>query len=140
MKRTVVLIATLLLSFGLFNAALAQDDVDIAVSSGDTLWMGEAATLDISLANSYALGGMSLGFQCWSPDGATWAWNNVGGYGTNTGCVTLVPGSRMDPNGDGSAMDVFDMTGMLVTEQDYDGMARDTIMCGGVSLMASMAP
>jgi hypothetical protein len=139
MKRTVVLIATLLLSFGLFTVASAQDDVDIQVSSGDTLWMGEAATLDIYLANSYALGGMSLGFQCWSPDGALWAWNNVGGYGTNTGCVTLVPNSRIDPNGDGSAMDVFDMTGMLVTEQNYNTTGRDTIMCGGVSLMASMA-
>jgi hypothetical protein len=96
---------------------------------GDTLWFGVPHTLDISLENDSTLGAMSLGFQIWSPDGATWTWDNVGGLGT-LGCVT-VTGGRLDPvAGTGS----FDMTGLLVTEQNVDGLGSDTIMCGGVAL------
>jgi len=129
MKRIIVLLATMLLSFGLVNAA---NNVNIQISgvTDDSLRIGVAATLDVYLENDYVLGGMSLGFQVWSPDGATWAWNNVGGFGATTGCVTVEAG-RLDPAvGTGS----FDMTGLLVTEQNVDEAGRDTIMCGGVAM------
>jgi hypothetical protein len=86
----------------------------------------------VYLENNYVLGGISLGVQVWSPDGAEWAWENVGGKGTLTGCVTTVVTSRL---GTGS---VFDMTGFLVTEQNIDELGRDTIMCGGVAMVAGL--
>ena len=129
MKRIVVLLATMLLSFGLISA---QNEVDIAVEGMvlDTLRVGVPATLDVYLANDYVLGGMSLGFQIWGT-GATWSWNNVGGVGAS-GFVSLVDGTRL------AGGDVFDMTGLLITEQDIDEAGRDTLMAGGVALMLGL--
>jgi len=133
MKRIVVLLAILLLSFGLTQAA-NQVDIDVPMIQ-DSLRIDAATTLDIYLENDLVLGGMSLGFQVWSPGTATWQWDNVGGLGTNTGCVTVVAGSRLDPAvGTGS----FDMTGLLITEQNIDEAGRDTIMAGGVAMMKGL--
>jgi hypothetical protein len=132
MKRTIVLLATLLLSFGLIQGQVRNADIDVPTIQ-DSLRIGVATTLDVSLENDYVLGGMSLGFEVFSPDGASWSWDNVGGLGTVTGCVTLVTSSRM---GTGT---VFDMTGFLVTEYDVDETGtRDVIMGGGVAMMQGL--
>jgi hypothetical protein len=132
MKRTIVLLATLLLSFGLIQGQVRNADIDVPTIQ-DSLRIGVATTLDVSLENDYVLGGMSLGFEVFSPDGASWSWDNVGGIGTVTGCVTLVTSSRM---GTGS---VFDMTGFLVTEYDVDETGtRDVIMGGGVAMLQGL--
>jgi hypothetical protein len=132
MKRTVVLLATLLLSFGLIQGQVRNADIDVPTIQ-DSLRIGVATTLDVSLENDYVLGGMSLGFEVFSPDGASWSWDNVGGLGTVTGCVTLVTSSRM---GTGT---VFDMTGFLVTEYDVDETGpRDVIMGGGVAMLQGL--
>ena len=112
----------------------AANQVDLQVSGfmQDTLRVGVPTNLDIYIENDYVLGGMSLGFKVWSPDGAFWRWNDVGGLGDITGCVTTVLSSRL---GDGS---VFDLTGFLVTEDDVDGTSPDIIMCGGVALSAGL--
>ncbi|MHC4501342.1 MAG: hypothetical protein ACYS21_19795, partial [Planctomycetota bacterium] len=130
MKRIVVLLATLLLSFGLINAQPDYGEIDIVISGpgwiDDTLRTGLAVQLDISLLNDTPLGGMSCGFEIWSPDGAGWVWQAVpGGYGplgigSGKACVELISPSRMDPNGDNDASDAFDMTGLLVTEYDVN--------------------
>ena len=132
MKRTIVLLATMLLSFGLISAQEPNAvDIDIVTPDGtDTLRIGVAAALDIYMANDYILGGLTLGIQVWADGDAAWSWEGGHAHGAS-GYVSSEYG-RM---GDGS---VFDMTGLLITEQDIDGLARDTILAGGVALMVGM--
>jgi hypothetical protein len=95
--------------------------------------------LRVNLENDVALGGISLGFRIWSDDGVTWEYlSQAGGWGeggqdAGFAAATIVAGSRMDPVGD-----VFDMTGLLVTEQDIDGLLPDSILYGGVSLFGQL--
>ncbi len=136
MKRLIMLLA---LSFLFAVIAGAANQVDIRYGGigyiQDTMYTNyQNVELQVWIENDDILGGMSLGFQVWSPDGATWEWTDVGEYGDLTGCVTTVLSSRL---GDGS---VFDMTGLLVTEQNIDETGRDTIMCGGVALMSGLPP
>jgi hypothetical protein len=134
MKRIVVLLATLLLSFGLINAANQVNIQLVSSVDPDTLRIGQQSLLKVSLENDIKLGGMSLGFKIWSvasPDLATWDWavapvNPVGA----SSIVGIEPGSRIGPP-TGTA---FDMTGLLVTEQDINEVSPDVIMCGGVAL------
>lgn len=93
----------------------------------------------ISIENSLALTEMSLGFRIWSPDGAQWLYNTqpdgIGPGGPNTGlsAVTVGPGTRLDP-----PEEAFDMTGLLVTEKNVDGLLEDTLAFGGISMMDSL--
>jgi len=128
--RFILLILILVLP-GTGILAANQVDIDIGWSIWDTLWVGLPTSLDISIENDFTLGGMSLGFRVWSPDGGDWAWYNVGGYGATTGCVSLTPGSRFIPSGPDAS---FDMTGFLVTEVNVDNSGTDTIMMGGVAM------
>lgn len=121
--------------------------MDIGITCGgqnDTLLVGDSATFDIFIENWVPLGGLSIGFQIWSPDGAQWQWqaqpNGWGpaGQGSGKACVTLVPNSRIDPNGDGRANEVFDMTDIVIDEQNMDETGRDSLMVTGVSLMRYM--
>ncbi len=130
MKRTIVLLATLLLSFGLISAG----DVVYVEHAGDTIWTGVSQTFDVSLENDAKLGGMSLGLMIYSPDGATWTWENVGTHGAANNhadslYVTEVAGSRM--------VGAWDMTGLLVTNA-LDGVTPDTLLAGGVALNAGL--
>jgi len=96
----------------------------------DTLFANSTYEMRVLIENDYAILGMSLGFQVWSPDGAEWSWNNVGGLGATTGCVSVNPTGRLDPAiGSGS----FETTGLLVYEQNIDEMYHDIILCGGVA-------
>ncbi len=121
-----------------YSSLPAANIVDVGITSDnqhDTLWVDLPSTFDIHIENDVRLGGISLGFQFWSPDGAEWEWHAVpGGWGpvgpaTGLACVSVVPGSRMDPVGD-----VFDLTYLLVDEQNVDQLARDTISIGGIAL------
>ena len=62
MKRTIVLLATLLLSFGLLNA---QGTIDLKLTDGsaeyDTLWSGFPVEFEYWMENTTTLGGTSLG-------------------------------------------------------------------------------
>jgi hypothetical protein len=131
MKRIFISVFLILL---IGSSAGAANQVDIRFGGmgvmDDTLRAGVPATLDIYLENDFILSGMGLGFQVWSPDGATWTWNGGNAHGAS-GYVSSGYG-RM---GDGS---VFDMTGLLVTEQNVDESGRDTLMCGGVALMQGL--
>ena len=70
MKRTVVLLATLLLSFGLTNAA-NQVLVNTLLADPDTAFTGEATAFMIEIENDIKLDGISLGWTVYSLDGAT---------------------------------------------------------------------
>jgi hypothetical protein len=118
-------------------------DIDV-VKTGQTLPVdqiepGVDHELRIHVENEADMAGMSIGFQVWSPDGASWAWTNVGGYGQGglglgKACVTVNPGCRIDP-----PLDHFDLTGFLVTERNVDETGRDSIMVGGVSMMNTVS-
>jgi hypothetical protein len=148
-----MLLTLLVLSYGAVQAAdqvtISVYDVTNAVvldPSTDTIITQDASGTDLpyqlwfSLENDAALGGMSLGFRIFSVDGATWQYQaqsggwGAGGQDAGIAAVTIVTGSRMDPVGD-----VFDMTDLLVTEQDVDGVMDDTVLFGGVSLFGSLA-
>jgi hypothetical protein len=144
-----MLLAVLLLSFGVSHAAdvvaISVYDVtnDVVLNPAtDTIYTLDADgnplsyQMWIGLENSVDLGGLSLGFRISSTDGVIWQYDaqpdGISGD-DNLAAVTVVPGSRMDPHDD-----VFDLTGLLVTDQDTDGALDDLILFGGVSLFASL--
>jgi len=102
----------------------------------ETLYVGGHYKFTVSIRNGFVLGGMSLGFHVWSDDGATWNWlEQPDGVGMS-GYVSLVPGCRLGYP-DGSA---FDMTKFLVTEQNVDEIAPDTLLVGGVAMAEGVQP
>jgi hypothetical protein len=97
----------------------------------------KAASFDIFIENDIPFGGMRLGFQLWGSDGVTWTYPSLPeSYGPipGQGWLTITPGSRLDP-----PEEAFDMTGLLITEQNVDGQLRDSIILSGVSLSKSLA-
>lgn len=150
--KLIMLLTLLVLSFGALQAAdlvaVGVYDVtnDVVLDpANDTIITQDVEGNDLpyqiwfSLANDAAIGGMSLGFRIFSVDGVTWQYEaQTGGWGEgglNSGfsAVTVVAGSRLDPP---SA--AFDMTQLLVAEQDIDGALSDTVLFGGVSLFADL--
>ncbi len=134
MKRLIVLLATLLLSFGLISA---ENRVDVTLSGAgfdnDTIRIGMPVTYDVALENDELLGGLSLGFTFTSPDGVDFAWNNVGGLDPTNGMFTVPAGCRMDPPGS-----IWDLGGLQIAEQDLDGVLPDTILFGGAALSGGL--
>lgn len=132
---TLDILIILVLSCGLLNAANSVY-VDV-VKSGESdpvtaIYSGYNYEFRIHIENDVNLGGMLLGFRIWSPDGDTWAWTNVGGYGTPHYCVTLVTGCRMQS--------AWDYSNLVVSEKDMDGLPPDdTVLIGGVSFFANLA-
>ncbi len=105
--------------------------------SAETLYVGSEYAFRVSIVNDFILGGMSLGFKIYTQDGATWSWRaQPGGYPDDSyAAVTVIPGSRLDPPDE-----AFDMTDLIVTETDMDGISPDTIMVGGVAMMVGLQP
>jgi hypothetical protein len=101
----------------------------------DTLCSGVHYEFRIWLKNTVHLGGMSTGFEITSPDSVGWSWKRVsggwgpGGMNTGKACVTVVPGSRMDP-----VYVVWDLGGFIIKEDNVDGLGADTLLLGGLSL------
>jgi hypothetical protein len=147
-----MLLAVLLFSFGVSQAADSVAvwiyDVTGAVvldPSTDTIYTADvdgnplSYQIWVGLENTVGLGGMSLGFRIWSDDGAEWQWDaqpdgwGPSGQGSGLAAVTVVPGSRLDPIGD-----AFDLTDLLVTEKNTDGILDDTLVIGGVSMLQNL--
>lgn len=126
---------------GIGDVCESGDTVSIDVAeyglthSEDTLCSGIHYEFRLWLKNTVHLGGMSAGFEITSPDSVGWSWKRVSGgwgpTGINTGkaCVTVVPGSRMDP-----VYVVWDLGGFIVKEDNVDGLDADTLLLGGLSL------
>jgi hypothetical protein len=137
MKRTVVLLATLLLSFGLTNAA---DQVIVGFSGGDTIRVGQEYAFEISLENDALLGGISLGWYIYSTDGATHVLGDkaastfAGATPNNTKPFIGIPGSRWMSAAatDGSC---WDLGGSLVNDQLKDAQ----VLIGGAALGGGLA-
>jgi hypothetical protein len=127
-KKTPVLVALLLL---LSLPVAAANLVDVRAGGpsymNDTIYgFCRNTEFQVYIENDFVITGMSLGFKFWSYDDITWEWYDAGGYGPH-GAVTIAPGSRF-------TAESFDMTSLLVTEQDVDGISPDTIMAGGVAM------
>ncbi len=154
MKYTILaFLALLMISVSVTTAA---DSVAVTVCDGrtervldpavDTLYLVDLDgdpipyQLRVNIENDIALGGISLGMRIWSDDGVIWQYeaqpDGIGPGGPNTGeaAVTVIPGCRIDP-----ADSIFDLTGLIVTEKDVDGIADDTIVFGGITIFDSVS-
>jgi hypothetical protein len=129
----------------LYSSSFAANMVDIGMTcegQHDTIWTEDyggnpvLSSLDIYIENDVVLGGMSLGFKIWCPVKLTYA-QLPESYGPEPGNGWLVinPGSRLDPPDH-----AFDMTGLLISEQNVDGLLHDTVLFGGVALMRGLQP
>lgn len=103
----------------------------------DTVFVGVEYAWRVHIENDILLGGLSLGFEMTSQDGATWSWmpQPDGFMPDGSQAVTVIEGSRLGFP-DGWALD---MTKLLVTEKDLDGVSPDTIMIGGVAMMVGLS-
>ncbi|MCK5125854.1 MAG: thrombospondin type 3 repeat-containing protein [candidate division Zixibacteria bacterium] len=123
--------------------AVNQFSIELAetgVGPVDTIIVGNDYEFQVSIENDVLLGGIQLGLEITSPNGATWEWNTqAGGFGpdgpaTGGQYVTVVTGSRMDPAGD-----IWDLSNFLVTERNVDGVSPDTLFPGGVAYLNGLA-
>jgi hypothetical protein len=148
MKRIVVLLATLLLSFGLTNAAnlvqITASGNNPASPNTDTLRADVEGIFTVGIENDALLGGISLGFIMNGT--ATWTMvNKVGGFpgispATSPKFLTGIAGTRwMTANAtDGSC---WDLGGTNVT---FDPAAAAPLnqqwLVGGAALAAGLQP
>ncbi len=103
--------------------------------TSDTIMAGHDYLIRVWLENAVMLSAFQLGFQIYSPDDATWIWNSqLDGYGplgpgTGQQAVTVVPGCRMYPSSD-----IWDMTDIIASETELDGVSPDAYFLGGAAL------
>ena len=116
---------TVLIDVAEYGLTLAEDTLCSGVHYEFRLW----------LKNTVHLGGMSTGFEVTSPDSVGWSWKRVtggwgpGGINTGKACITVVPGSRMDP-----VYVIWDLGGFIIKEENVDGLGADTLLLGGLAL------
>lgn len=114
MKRLIVLLATLLLSFGLaFGAGNGTIDLTVPGHVGDTIRPNTPFAIATVISNDVVCGGMQIPLTLSSPDGVTWSWvaQTVNAWGTSK-YVTHNPAGRIHPPATN-----FDLTaGILVVE------------------------
>ncbi len=138
MKRTIVLLATLLLSFGLVSAANQVNAfLEWDGPGTDTVWVGSATRLVIQLENDVKLGGLSIGFELTTNDVITWTYDV---QGTPDGATIITPGTltlggRMAPGGA-----VWDLGGFQFTQRSMDGVSPDSMLVGGAALGGGFTP
>jgi hypothetical protein len=94
----------------------------------DTIYTAKQTSLEMSIENDVHLGGINLGFEITSADGATWQW------GGDRYWYEFIPGSRMP---DGS---IWDMGLGWPWPYDTNGISPDTVMHGGVAMMVGLDP
>jgi len=142
MKRIVVLLATLLLSFGLTNAAniVQLDPMGNLDTSGDTVFTNVEGYWQISLENDALLGGMSIGFIVSGTAGYAMVDKGTAAFltspATSPRFVQGIAGSRWMTAAatDGSC---WDLGGTNVT-YDPAGTQPDQFLIGGAGLMAGL--
>jgi hypothetical protein len=121
MKRTIVLLATLLLSFGLTFGA-GNGTLNVTSSMGDTVWTGQPGTLDFWVGNDLNMTAIQMTVTLTTVDATSWEaipltggdlWG-VGSY------VRTYPGTRLyTSEGPGTVQSVFDLTGGVVVTETF---------------------
>jgi len=140
MKYGVWLLVTLVVVSYSPAEAVNQAAIDIVRSGSelipaDTIYVGgdyelRNYELRIFIENDFDLFGIALTFIFWTEDGASWIWTaQPDGIGPMRKCVTVNTESRLYPPNE-----IFDMTSLLVTEEDVDQVNPDIIAVGGVAM------
>jgi len=74
--------------------------------------------------------------------GASWTWDDEGTIDEDSAgpkFISVIPWSRMDPNGDGNPNDCWDgSSGLLVTESDMDEITPDVFLLGGIAFFQGL--
>ncbi|MCK5124859.1 MAG: hypothetical protein KAR42_01245 [candidate division Zixibacteria bacterium] len=126
------------LFFAIVSMAQAANIVDmIATGPGvvaDTFFSHQPVEIQISIGNDLHIAGMGLAFQVWSPDGAEWDWEDVGGYGTS-GSVTVFEWCHMYPPDS-----IWDIGGLLVSDTNINNGLPDTILISGLAVAGGLQP
>lgn len=116
----------------IFPLSVAADNaIDFGMTcSGqhDTIFVGKQVSLDMYIENDVRLGAISLYFEIFSDDGATWQW------GGDRYWYEFMPESRMP---DGS---IWDLGLGWPVPYDTNGISPDTIQHGGVALNVGLEP
>ena len=131
MKRIIVLLLIVALSFGYAHAA-DYVEVDLGGTTDDTILYGFVYQFTISIENDVQLGGISLPFEIYSSDGVSWslvdvAYSQFVPASPNGGTfVSGVEGSRWMSRAatDGSC---WDLGGTLID----DDLAPGQLLIGG---------
>ncbi|MEZ5359147.1 MAG: dockerin type I repeat-containing protein [Candidatus Zixiibacteriota bacterium] len=118
----------------------------VELASGDTIYTADVNLvpvhyeLRIYIENDVPLGSMSLGILSDSPDDLSINWLpqpdgwGTGGQNAGFAAVTVNPDCRFDPDLYGS----FDLTGLLINENDVNSIPPDSILMGGAALFNSL--
>jgi hypothetical protein len=121
------------------GGTILDDPATDTIFTVDSLGNPLSYEIRIALENDVSLQGMSLGFRIWSDSGVEWQYDaqpggwGEGGQGSGFAAVTVAPGSRLDPPGD-----AFDVSELMITEQNIDGILDDTLVFGGSSMIDSL--
>ena len=109
----------------------------------DTIFVGMNYEARIFIRNDTHLGEIRIAPRFWggivgkddgSKAGHFWEWLDVGGYGSTTGCVRVIPGCRMDP-----PATVWDSL-FTIFEWNMNEDSPDTLGIHGVADAVGMAP
>jgi len=146
MKRLIVLLATLLLSFGLISAA---DQIDIQTYEGGTLLIAPGDTLfdntdfqfSILIGNESTVWGLGNGYVVTGDPEVPFEWRTMADGippdplhpELGVKLLTLVDGGRMLPG-----TQTWDIGGFIVNEQNVDNVLPDTVLYGGAALGAGL--
>jgi len=131
-------VMTLMLTALAANAP-ARNAVDLTYYAGDTIWIPWPGYISIWIENDIRLGGVSLGFRLYSPDGVTCEFYEAGGFDIEIGSgpkfIKGVAGSRWMSGvaADGSC---WDLGGTLINTS----LVPDQFLIGGAALGAGLEP
>ncbi len=128
------MVALFLLFFVTFSPVAAENVIGIdVILIQDTISIHYPTSFDFSIGNDVQLGGLSLGFKVFSPDGVTWTWISECMAGMDPGFVCIVPGSRADGQ--------FSYGGFpLDPASEVDGISPDYFIFGGPAVAGGIAP
>ena len=111
--------------------------------NADTIFVGMNYELRIFISNDMHLSEIRIAPRVWggivgkddgSRAGHFWEWLDVGGYGSTTGCVRVIPGCRMYP-----PETVWDAT-FSILEWNMNEDSPDTLGIRGLADAVGMAP
>jgi len=109
----------------------------------DTIFVGMNYEARIFISNDVQLGEIRIAPRFWGgivgKDGGFmaghfWEWLDVGGYGSTTACVRVIPGSRMDP-----PSTVWDVL-FTIYEWNMNEDSPDTLGVRGLANVGGLAP
>ncbi len=130
---SIVVLLIVLISHPLYAASSIEISVTVPYGTGDTLKTNAVSEIQLAIANDVEVTALTMGYVFTAPTPVTWIWQNVGGLGSVTGSIEVIPGSRLDPPNT-----VFDLGGFSINERDMDGASPDSIQFTGASISGGL--